>query len=202
MLKKLTTAAVLLGLTLVGGAGKIKPDQNLQVAAYKATKEKPEEKESPSTTVKRWTLPNGTASEQRVLEFFQERGITDRAALATLLGNIKQESLFVTNICEGGARVAYQNCHRGGYGLIQWTTTGRYDGLGRHARNIGGDPSSLETQLSYLVTEREWREVEGRFKSPGGTINSYMRAAYWWLGWGIHGNRTHYSHQYYNALTM
>ncbi len=38
----------------------------------------------------RYTLPGGTAEEQRVLEYFQDRGITDKAALAVLLGNIQQ----------------------------------------------------------------------------------------------------------------
>ena len=195
MYKTLTTAATLVAVTLSGCAGKIKPDQKVQ-------KTTTSEQTQPTPTLRKWRLPNGTATEQRVLDFFQEKGITDRAALAVLLGNIKQESLFVSNICEGGARIPYERCHRGGYGLIQWTTTGRYDGLGRHARAIGGDPSALDTQLSYLVTEREWREVENRFKQSGGTISSYMKAAYWWLGWGIHGNRTHYAQNYYNALTM
>ena len=136
-------------------------------------------------------------TEKKVLDFFIERGIKDKMALAVLLGNIKQESLFVTNICEGGSRVPYHQCHRGGFGLIQWTTVGRYDGLGRHARNIGGDPSTLETQLSYLVTEPEWLEIEHRFKKEGQSMSYYMNAAYYWLGWGIHGNRTHYAHHYY-----
>ena len=136
-------------------------------------------------------------TEKRVLDFFIERGITDKMALSVLLGNIKQESLFVTNICEGGARVPYHQCHSGGFGLIQWTTVGRYDGLGRHARNIGGDPSTLETQLSYLVTEPQWLAIEHKFKTEGQSMSYYMNAAYYWLGWGIHGNRTHYSHHYY-----
>ena len=52
----------------------------------------------------RWVGRNFTASETKVLEFFQDYGITDRAALAVLLGNVKQESRFETNICEGGTR--------------------------------------------------------------------------------------------------
>jgi len=64
------------------------------------------------------------------LEQIQEKTkISDRNALATILGNIKSESNFHANICEGGARVPYNSCHRGGYGLIQWTSTGRYLGL-------------------------------------------------------------------------
>lgn len=136
-------------------------------------------------------------TEKKVLDFFIGRGIKDKMALAVLLGNIKQESLFVTNICEGGARVPYHQCHSGGFGLIQWTTTGRYHGLGRHAKNTGGDPSTLETQLSYLVTEPEWLAIEHKFKTEGQSMSYYMNAAYYWLGWGVHGNRTHHSHYYY-----
>ena len=70
----------------------------------------------------KWRLEGATIQEELALEAFQERGITDRLALATLMGNIKQESLFRTDICECGARVPYERCHSGGYGLIQWTT--------------------------------------------------------------------------------
>lgn len=149
----------------------------------------------------RFICPTCTPNEKIVLEFFQDYGIKDKYALATLMGNIKQESMFVPNICEGGARVPYHDCHRGGYGLIQWTTYGRYRGLGLHARQIGGNPSTLQTQLSYLVTEREWKRAEWKFKTPGKPIGFYMNGAYTWLGWGIHGARTHYSNQYVNRLT-
>jgi len=141
-----------------------------------------------------------TPTEQYVLDFFQERGITDRSALATILGNIKAESMFHPNICEGGARVRYENCHRGGFGLIQWTTTNRYKGLGLFANKYGGNPSELHTQLRYLVNESQWLNIEYKMKTPGMTIAYYMDAAYYWLGWGIHGNRTHYAHDYYHRL--
>ena len=52
----------------------------------------------------RWNGRNFTAAETKVLNYFQDYGITDRAALAVLLGNVKQESRFETNICEGGHR--------------------------------------------------------------------------------------------------
>ncbi len=39
------------------------------------------------------------------------------------MGNIRQESTFVPNICEGGSRTSWGNCGRG-YGLIQWTSEG------------------------------------------------------------------------------
>ena len=147
-----------------------------------------------------WLGRDFTPQEARVLEFLQERGITDRAALATILGNIRQESLFETRICEGGTRTGYSGCHRGGFGLIQWTTHGRYHGLGTFSNNHGLDPNTLEAQLRWMVNEGEWLAVDHIFKTPGKSIDTYMNAAYRWLGWGIHGSRTTYAHQYYQAL--
>ena len=42
-------------------------------------------------------------------ELQEHTKITDRNALATILGNIKQESNFTANVCEGGARVLIVN---------------------------------------------------------------------------------------------
>ena len=145
---------------------------------------------------------NLTPRERAVLKFFINQGIKDRMALSVLMGNIKQESMFHPNICEGGARINYDQCHSGGYGLIQWTTSGRYMGLGQHASLTGGDPSTLPTQLQYLVTEREWKSVETRFRTPGKSMSYYMDAAFVWLGWGIHGARTDYAPVSYTHLTL
>ena len=151
---------------------------------------------------KRWVCEGCTENEREVLEFLQERGINDKVALAVLMGNIKQESKFVPDICEGGARVPYHHCHRGGFGLIQWTTHGRYSGLGQFANRYGGDPTELDTQLRWMVNEREWTKVEHVFKTPGLSVDRYMNAAYSWLGWGVHGERTNYSNQYLNRLVQ
>ena len=137
--------------------------------------------------------------ENLALEFFQDQGIKDRNALATIMGNIKQESMFVPNVCEGGSRTSYHNCY-GGYGLIQWTSANRYYGLGDFAKKYGGSPSSLHTQLRYLTNEVQWKEIEDRMKIPGKSINRYMDYAYSWIGWGIHGARTSYAHEYANKL--
>ncbi len=147
-----------------------------------------------------YTCDGCTTQEQMALEAFHARGITDKNAIAALMGNIRQESKFIPDICEGGARVPYERCYSGGYGLIQWTTTGRYDGLGRHARNIGKSPSTTEAQLSYLFTEYEWKRVEPYMKTPGKSIEWYMQHAYKWLGWGIHGARTDYAYNYARML--
>ena len=131
--------------------------------------------------------------------YFQDRGIKDRNALATIMGNIRQESTFIPNICEGGSRTSYHNCRRG-YGLIQWTSANRYYGLGDFAKKYGGSPSSLQTQLRYLTNEVQWQKIEERMKTPGKSINRYMDYAYSWIGWGHHGARTSYAHEYASKL--
>ena len=94
--------------------------------------------------IKTWTCPDCSPNEKYVLKQLQEQTrITDRNALAAILGNIKSEPNFHSNICEGGARVPYEQCKRGGYGLIQWTTEARYLGLGAFCKQYGCDPSSL-----------------------------------------------------------
>ena len=148
------------------------------------------------------TCDSCNTQERMALEAFQKRGITDKYALATLMGNIKQESLFKADICEGGARVPYEQCFSGGYGLIQWTTANRYRGLGDFCKKYGCNPSTTEGQLRYLFNEYQWTRSEHVFKTPGQSIDWYMsKGAYPWLGWGIHGNRTVYANQYLNILS-
>jgi hypothetical protein len=153
----------------------------------------------PKPKEKRLICKGCSEYEKLALDYFQDQGIKDRNALATIMGNIKQESMFVPNICEGGSRIRYHNCWRG-YGLIQWTSADRYYGLGDFARKYGGDPSSLHTQLRYLTNEVQWQRIQDRMKTPGKSIDRYMDYAYSWIGWGIHGARTHYAYDYANRL--
>jgi len=139
--------------------------------------------------------------ENATLAYFQDRGIKDRNALATIMGNIRQESTFIPNICEGGSRTSWSNCGRG-YGLIQWTSADRYYGLGDFAKKFGGSPSALPTQLRYLTTEVQWKRIEDRMKTPGKSINRYMDYAYSWIAWGHHGARTQYAYDYAKRLVL
>ena len=150
---------------------------------------------------KTWNCPGCTDNEKYVLEQLQERTkISDRNALATILGNIKSESNFTPNICEGGARVSYKNCLRGGYGLIQWTSTGRYNGLGKFAKRYGCDPSTLPCQTRYMINEPQFQKILPEFEGHGQPIHQYMVGAYYWLGWGIKGYREQYAHNYAKKL--
>ena len=152
---------------------------------------------------KTWQLPGGTPAEQYVLEQLQEQTkISDRNALATILGNIKSESNFHPNICEGGARVPYGDCHRGGYGLIQWTSINRYNNLGKFCNKYDCDPSSLEGQTRYMINESVFRRYLPEFEGRGKTVDQYMVAAYYWLGWGIKGYRQQYAYEYSKKLVL
>ena len=148
-----------------------------------------------------WKCEDCSPEEQYVLEQLQEHTkISDRNSLATIMGNIKQESKFIPNICEGGARVSYRDCHSGGYGLIQWTSIGRYNGLGKFCDKYGCDPSSLEGQTRYMINENVFRRYLPEFEGRGKTVSQYMVPAYYWLGWGIKGNRELYAYDYHKKL--
>ena len=150
-----------------------------------------------------WKCEDCTQEEQYVLEQLQEKTrITDRNALATILGNIKQESKFIANICEGGARVPYDSCHRGGYGIIQWTSLNRYNGLGMFSDKYGYDPSTLEGQVAYMINEDVFQRYLPEFEGTGKTVSQYMVPAYYWLGWGIKGNRELYAYDYTKKLVL
>ena len=150
---------------------------------------------------KDWKCPSCTPNERYVLEQLQARTkISDRNALATIMGNIRSESQFHANICEGGARVPYEKCLRGGYGLIQWTTSARYRGLGLFCKKFDCDPSSLEGQTRYMINEVHFQKVLPEFEGRGMPVHQYMVGAYYWLGWGIKGNREVYAYQYTKKL--
>jgi len=146
---------------------------------------------------KSWKCPGCNDNEKYVLEKLQEKTqISDRNALATIMGNIKSESNFIPNICEGGARVPYDRCYSGGYGLIQWTSLGRYNNLSKFCKKYDCDPSSLEGQTQYMINESVFQRYLPEFEGGGQTVAQYMVPAYYWLGWGIKGYREQYAYDY------
>jgi len=139
-------------------------------------------------------------NEQQTLEFFHDTGVTDKYALAMIMGSIKQESRFQPAVCEGGFITSWQGCTRGGFGLIQFTSSHRYYGLGNYAQRTGQAPEDLNTQLEYMVTEREWHMASSIFKREGLPMGSYDYAGKIWLGYGIKGNRLYYAWEYVNKI--
>ena len=147
------------------------------------------------------TCPDCTPAQQHVLEQLQVRGeVRDKTSLAVIMGNIEQESNFRSNVCEGGTILPYDKCLHGGYGLIQWTTQSRYDGLGLFCKKYECDPSSVEGQTRYMINEMKFRNDLYPFQIEHQKLNYYMNAAHYWLGWGIHGNRTKYSYTFLHKL--
>jgi hypothetical protein len=149
-----------------------------------------------------WKCKGCNQQESYTLEYLQRKGIKDKNALATILGNIKQESNFIPNICEGGARTDYESCRSGGFGIIQFTDAARYDGLGKFAYRTGGNPSSIDTQLKYMLHEVDWKMIEPRMKTPGKSIDQYMYYASKWIRWGHHGARTDFAYRYSNKMYL
>ena len=191
MLKLIAAAAVIGGSFMV-------PEPPPPVAVAPTPVEIPVEPYKAS-----WKCETCTPEEQYVLAQLQEHTrITDRNALATIMGNIKQESKFIPNICEGGARVSYGDCHSGGYGLIQWTSLGRYNGLGKFCTKYECDPSSLEGQTRYMINENVFQRYLPEFEGNGLTVTQYMVPAYYWLGWGIKGNRELYAYDYTKKMIL
>ena len=150
-----------------------------------------------------WKCPDCNDNEKYVLEQLQAKTrISDRNALATIMGNIKSESNFYPNICEGGARVPYKSCTRGGYGLIQWTSINRYNNLGKFCARYDCDPSTLEGQTRYMINESVFQRYLPEFEGPGKKVDQYMVAAYYWLGWGIKGHRQLYAYDYIKKFSF
>jgi len=175
-----------------------------QIPAAKEAPEMPEIQPLPVIPYEAtWKCEDCTPNEQYVLAQLQEHTrISDRNALATIMGNIKQESKFLPNICEGGARVSYGDCYSGGYGLIQWTSVGRYNNLGKFCDKYGCDPSTLEGQTRYMINENVFQRYLPMFEGSGQTVRQYMVPAYYWLGWGIKGNREIYAYDYTKKLVL
>lgn len=200
MIKKIfTVAATISALSVTSVAASSRLDAALDLSPEPEVIEEVEEVKAPAKQL--ITCTNCSEAERITLEFFQEKaGVTDKYALAMIMGSIKQESRFQPNVCEGGFLTSWSGCTRGGFGLIQFTSSHRYYGLGAYARRTGQSPESLQAQLEYIITEPEWLNAAAIFKQKGLPMYSYERAGYLWLGYGIKGNRTWYANQYVQQL--
>ena len=199
MIKKLFTALSLSGAICLAAVAE---PSRIEKATTLMPEPEPEAVavEEPAVVVPDITCNGCTAAEQETLEFFFEEGITDKHALAMIMGSIKQESRFQPSVCEGGFITSWQGCTRGGFGLIQFTSNHRYYGLGNYAARTGQAPEDLKTQLEYIVTESEWKSASTIFMREGLPMYSYDRAGRIWLGYGIKGNRLFYAWQYVDKI--
>jgi len=51
-----------------------------------------------------------------------------------------------------------------------------------------------------MIHELRFRDDLSSFLTNHQTVPYYMNAAYYWLGWGIHGNRTKHTYSFLNKL--
>lgn len=203
MIKKIfTIAAVVSALSFTSAVASSRLDEALDLSPEPKAEEVAGAPEKPKEDTTLITCLSCTEPEQRALEFFQTKGgVRDKYALAMIMGSIKQESRFQPTVCEGGFLTSWRGCTRGGFGLIQFTSSHRYHGLANYAWRTGQQPESMKAQLEYIITEPEWLNAAAIFKQEGLPMYSYERAGYIWLGYGIKGNRTWYANQYVKQLT-
>ena len=200
MIKKIFIGLSIIPLITLSGTASTRLDRELSVNSIDTVSK---DNSVPIKVEPTWQCLDCSPNEQYVLKKLQEyTKISDRNALATIMGNIKQESKFISNICEGGARVSYTECTSGGFGLIQWTSIGRYKALGSFCSKYQCDPSSLEGQTRFMINETTFQRVLPEFEGHGNSISQYMVPAYYWLGWGIKGNREVYAYDYSKKMVL
>lgn len=87
-----------------------------------------------------------------------EAGLTPEQA-AGIMGNIKQEANFESDLEEGPESAARHSVRPVGYGIVQWTGT-RRTALEKAANDQGVPVSDLSFQLAYMVQESKSRQVD------------------------------------------
>ena len=53
-----------------------------------------------------------------------------------------------------------------------------------------------KVRLRYMINENIFQRYLPMFEGGGQTVSQYMVPAYYWLGWGIKGNREIYAYEY------
>ena len=89
---------------------------------------------------------------QAIADAANSLGITNKFAIAGIMGNALQESrVDPTAVGDGGNSL----------GIFQWNTSRKRE-LEAHAAEVGGDPKSINTQMSWFV-----REVKSKSEYSG-----------------------------------
>jgi surface antigen len=101
----------------------------------------------------------GNDKVSQIMNYFVGQGLTAPQA-AGITGNIQSESAgtFNPRIVQGGS-FADSPTPNVGYGLVQWTTAGRQQGLKDFAAKEGLPVSSMKLQLDYI-----WQELNTGYK--------------------------------------
>jgi len=102
----------------------------------------------------------GNDNLEKVLRYFTSKGLT-LAQAAGIAGNIQQESHFDPTIIQGmtHADENYRLVDGTGFGLVQWTSGGRQQGLMDYAEETNRSIIDLSMQLDFI-----WVELEASYK--------------------------------------
>lgn len=101
----------------------------------------------------------GNDNTEKILNFFMRKGLT-LAQAAGIVGNMMQESGLNPAIIQGGrtADDSYTPENGVGFGLVQWTFTGRQKPLVDHMKQMGVGITNLSGQLEFV-----WKELSGSY---------------------------------------
>jgi hypothetical protein len=103
----------------------------------------------------------GNDNLEKILRYFTGKGLT-LAQAAGIAGNMQQESWLDPTMIQGltHADENYRPVADVGFGLVQWTTSDRQQGLVDYAEETNRSIIDLSMQLDYV-----WVELEGSYKS-------------------------------------
>ncbi len=106
---------------------------------------------------------NGKNNLEHILKFFMVRGLT-LAQASGIAGNLMAESGLDPTIIQGGGHAkpksGYVPSSGIGFGLAQWTSGNRQQGLVKYAGDHNVDVTDLDGQLNYL-----WQELSQNYSS-------------------------------------
>ncbi len=99
---------------------------------------------------------NGKDNTEKILKFFMDHGLT-LAQASGIVGNFMAESGLDPTIIQGGGHAepnsGFTPTSGVGFGLAQWTSGGRQQGLVNKSRELGVDITDLGVQLAYAWDE-------------------------------------------------
>jgi hypothetical protein len=101
-------------------------------------------------------LLSGTDNIQKAMNYFVGKGLSPQQA-AGLVGNLKIESGLNPTAQQDGSNDANPKTNVG-FGIAQWTTDGRQQGLVSLAQKEGAAVNTLGVQLDYV-----WQELNGGY---------------------------------------
>ncbi|QHN42256.1 hypothetical protein GII36_00030 [Candidatus Mycosynbacter amalyticus] len=112
----------------------------------------------------------GNNNVEKILNFYMRKGL-NLAQASGIVGNMMQESGLKPNVVQGGKLIGenetYTLQNGVGFGLVQWTFTGRQKPLQDHIDKMGVKNTDLGGQLSFT-----WVELSGPYLS---TLNNLKR---------------------------